>query len=1330
MVSAETQAAAAAAARITPEPAPAVRIDPEALRNAELDLILGRGTDAPRDDDPSVWGLALSGGGIRSATFALGVLQALARDNLLRSFHYQSTISGGGYVGGFLQGLIRRRGFDGAFDVLRSTLRERVAMPGRPPADDAQQPIQHLREYSNYLSPRKSPLSGDTLGMIGTFVRNVLLVQVQLCALLLALSLMPILLFHLIVRWTGSAPGVSLSVATLLCVAAAALLAWIGSQTNRPPLGEAEDQRPRPRVALAALGVIVGLAGGSFLGAMGLSRLRQLPQPWESLSLWLAPQASLEARLGLTTAVLYFAIWLVWTVFDTTLSTLRRNDDDWRQPLQQHRLRFLFAAAGAAAFSGVAIIGVLRLLAPWGYSDATLWHSLILGPAFTLAGITLTGIVHVGLAGPALSDLQREVWARVGGKTAGLVLIGIVLSLALTIYGPWLLLNLSQFVDEKWRAISGWAGVAAWLATSGSGVLLAYSQRSGGSKPGSALLDRLVRLAPAVFVLGLLVGISLGAQALLVLVGWDERPSQAAGELAIYLGYLAFGAESSVLVVLMVTVTAAGVWLLFGLTVDVNEFSMNAFYRNRLVRCYLGASNAQRQPEPITNFDPHDDIVLADVVEVERDGNGCRPLYPLIGTALNLVAAKQLDWQDRKAASFCLTPGYCGYVPPPSRAGASAIGDPTPHAAATAMPGAARDPLAAALTLGSAVSISGAAVSPNMGYHSSPAVTFLLTLFDARLGWWLANPSHPTRPRADSAPFSAGWLLAEMLGLTRDGGRYVYLSDGGHFENLGLYELVRRRCRFVLCVDAGADPQRVFADLGNAVHKCRVDFGADIRIDVNALRPGADGYSARSCAVGSIVYADGSTGTLLYLKPTLTGTEPTDIAHYASAHPTFPHESTGDQFFDEAQFESYRRLGDFVASSALVPALERAGVDPAAAGPAALGVHDSGLKERLLIELRHQWVAPISGLPQRFAAHGKAMTQLFEKLRRSPELAVLDAQIYPAWTDLVAIGAVKVAGNRGRDATVQRDAAAADGAATAGHATTVSGTESFGHAAMTGGGSPCQRRTCLPTGEAFRNCFYFCQELMQLMESVYHDLDLERTWQHPDNRGWINVFRHWSWAPMFRIAWAASVPTYGARFVAFCEMRLDLPRLNDAVRVEELTPPHGARPWREHVDTLAAAGLVNHIEQGLLLSDALGIAADSSAPPRLFALRLQWRQVLARTGESPDDSTLGIAVLDRGVLRVLRIQDHLRKLGLGAEFMDQLLALAEVDAVELRDGDYGLVGKVSPREAATLQARISALWQQALTHRRNGSQRQGQMATASVATPAPAAAPGGFRAVP
>src|SRR5690606_6163320 len=198
------------------------------------------------------------------------------------------------------------------------------------------------------------------------------------------------------------------------------------------------------------------------------------------------------------------------------------------------------------------------------------------------------------------------------------------------------------------------------------------------------------------------------------------------------------------------------------------------------------------------------------------------------------------------------------------------------------------------------------------------------------------------------------------------------LSDGGHFENLGLYELVRRRCRFILCVDAAADGARAFADLGNAVHKCRVDFGADIDIDVSALAPRADGTAARSCAVGRITYADGSTGTVLYLKPTLTGQEPADVLHYARSHPCFPHEPTSDQYFDETQFESYRRLGEDIARRALEPAIERLreqdggddgsdGGDQHGRWPLAPGLQDSHTRDRLLAALRQHWALP----PQR-----------------------------------------------------------------------------------------------------------------------------------------------------------------------------------------------------------------------------------------------------------------------------------------------------------------------------------------------------------------------------
>ncbi|MET0225351.1 MAG: hypothetical protein ABW187_02820, partial [Dokdonella sp.] len=572
------------------------------------------------------------------------------------------------------------------------------------------------------------------------------------------------------------------------------------------------------------------------------------------------------------------------------------------------------------------------------------------------------------------------------------------------------------------------------------------------------------------------------------------------------------------------------------------------------------------------------------------------------------------------------------------------------------------DPVAVTLTLGSAIAISGAAVSPNMGYHSSAAVTFLLTLFDARLGWWLPNPLHARRKRAALPPFSGGWLVAELLGLTRDGGRQLYLSDGGHFENLGLYELVRRGCRFVVCVDASADAQRDFADLGDAVQKCRVDLGADIRIDVADLRVGANGLSARSCAVGTIVYADGSEGVLLYLKPGLTGSEPTDVAHFARAHPSFPHEPTVDQYFDAAQFESYRRLGEHVATSAFASALERAAAIAESAPQAALDVRDGARKERILVELRHAWAAPLDGVKNRFSTHADAMAQLFAKLRGTPALAVLDAQIYPSWIDLVP-------------------------PVTEVH--------------MPRSSTPLARRTDLPARSDFRTCFYFCQELIQLMEAVYHDIALEHAFDHPDNRGWMNMFRHWSWAPVFRVAWAVGAPTFGRRFVGFCELRLDLPRLSRAVGVAELPRPPGTS-WHAHCDALADDGRINHVERDILLSEAIAGGADR-ATLRILVMRMEWASVLGRPAAEFPDSTVAVAVLDGGTLRLLRVQDHLRRMGLGAEFMRRLAS--RIEAVDVRAGAYGDAGIATPREAVELSAYFDARWRQALAEARSSGTR-------------------------
>ena len=153
-----------------------------------------------------------------------------------------------------------------------------------------------------------------------------------------------------------------------------------------------------------------------------------------------------------------------------------------------------------------------------------------------------------------------------------------------------------------------------------------------------------------------------------------------------------------------------------------------------------------------------------------------------------------------------------------------------------------------------------------------------------------------------------------MFGLTTDRNPYVYLSDGGHYENFGLWEMVARRCRFIVVSDAGCDPEYGFDDLSNAVRRIRLDLGIPIQFGDLGMTKAGQGKGNRHAAIGTIRYsvvdgADAPDGTILYFKATLSGDETVDIQNFAHTNAAFPHDSTGDQFFDEARFESYRALG-------------------------------------------------------------------------------------------------------------------------------------------------------------------------------------------------------------------------------------------------------------------------------------------------------------------------------------------------------------------------------------------------------------------------------------
>jgi hypothetical protein len=164
-----------------------------------------------------------------------------------------------------------------------------------------------------------------------------------------------------------------------------------------------------------------------------------------------------------------------------------------------------------------------------------------------------------------------------------------------------------------------------------------------------------------------------------------------------------------------------------------------------------------------------------------------------------------------------------------------------------------------------------------------------------------------------------------MFGLLNERRWFVYLTDGGHIENLGIYELLRRRCCLIIAVDAEADPNMTFNSLVTLQRYARIDMGVRIELPWQEIRAatlttgaaiassGGPGVlttrAGPHCAIGKIYYSSGEEGRLLYVKSSLSGDESDYVVDYKRRYPQFPHETTGDQFFSEEQFEVYRALG-------------------------------------------------------------------------------------------------------------------------------------------------------------------------------------------------------------------------------------------------------------------------------------------------------------------------------------------------------------------------------------------------------------------------------------
>ena len=332
--------------------------------------------------------------------------------------------------------------------------------------------------------------------------------------------------------------------------------------------------------------------------------------------------------------------------------------------------------------------------------------------------------------------------------------------------------------------------------------------------------------------------------------------------------------------------SVALVFVLTRLLININQTGIHGFYRDRLSAAYL--------------FDPetleHRDALGLSQLDTRKGAP-----YPLINAALNVPGTKDRNLQGRATDFFLFSPGWCGSFL-------------TGYSATPVLEKVDRH-----LDLGTAFSISGAAAAPYMGPSTPRLLVFLLTLLNVRLDYWFPNPaSHRSAPRFDwlrSRKVGPMYLIAELLGWLNGQSRYVNLSDGGHIENLGLYELLRRRCRFIICCDAEEDPALNLPSLGLLTSYARMDQGVSISWEnLSLLRRDERGYSRGQWFYGTIDYGAEGEGQILYLKASLSGREPRDVLGYHAEHPDFPHQSTLDQFFDERQFESYRALGYFIAS--------------------------------------------------------------------------------------------------------------------------------------------------------------------------------------------------------------------------------------------------------------------------------------------------------------------------------------------------------------------------------------------------------------------------------
>ena len=936
--------------------------DIDELMQRELGACWARRTDS------GLCGIALSGGGIRSATFNLGLLQGLQRAGLLQCFDYLSTVSGGGYTGAFWSAW-RRRDRANATMLPATTV---VAAASEHPA------LRHLREFSNFLSPRLALFGYDTGRMV------VAPIAAGIPSLVVALSvIVAILSLWSVMAWLLLGAGAGVSYGVLAVIVGSVLYLFERSWQRREGGVAAATSKPAYIIgAIAALAV--------------------------TLLAWRAVRPDPAA-------------------FDVRGLPLYHGGAD------------LFAPAAACAAALLALVTVRALSSRW-------------------------------IGTPA----RRRMQAALDRILARLLFIAIVWSVVSVL---WLVgVHLPRLAGEP-LANASWSG--AMLGTLTAAFLWARKrlERQPNKPAGDSILARLKPRLPQLLAYA---AVTLMVLMTVVTLAWWQAQS---------------GREMLGLHPLRAFV--AGAFLVIALAAlffHPNRIGLHAFYRGRLARAYPGAANPRSPESRATEELPGDDFAIT---ELEQN----RPVHLVCCAANDLTPFEPLASLQRGAdcavlSAHAFSVGRCwrtwqNQKPP---------------------------------TLAGAITASGAAFNSMMGAYSrkfGPASVFLMAALNLRLGRWHRHP-HAPRRRPDGERLLPGVLfLKELFGMSSATGADVHLSDGGHFENMGMYELLRRRCRYILAADCGADPDFAFDDVGNLVRRAREDFAIEIRIDLSPLRPGPDGTARQPMVAGDIHYPDGVTGVLLLFKPTLIGSEPADVTQYRSRNQRFPAESTGDQFYDEAQWESYRRLGQFAAEMAFGfvqrdPALR---TDHPEAACDDIDERMAARAARIFARARFDWLPHPAGIEDRITDFAERAAALDASLA-----ATHDALHREVMKEAVELRAQVSALHSAPDAEA--------------HARTRSGT------AVADGGAPAHAVD--PDEMQHASSLAPVRAGALFMEQTYYAWDLETTSRQPLSLGVMNFLARWAYAPLFRMWWPLMRSTLTPQFARFMETQFGLERI----------PPH------------------------------------------------------------------------------------------------------------------------------------------------------------------------------